>query len=499
MSTLQTHREALYAELFGDIEKLLTRAEELHDALPESMTAAASNIEAAGRKAVYDMEAASKRDRRELASEVDKLLQHLKAESARRVDYGSSGAPIRFAGGASGNDRRGSAPVRKTINLSWLKWFHRGKRAADLPNHYTVAPPRDLLKDFEPELVKISRAVGVPQAYWDSLYLPIFDNYAAFVQRLPGCKANFLNQGGLLHYGITVALRAILCKRAVSLPPGSPPEKQSHSQDLWTYACLTGALLYDLGTPLEKFRVFIREPDGELVPWLPVTGPMHIGAHYKIKQVDALNIRRSAPLLVHYLIPPAGLAWLASDPGAFSTWGAAISGQLDEAGPLGELIAKAHERAVSPQRHDESTASAPAQKAVKETPSDDQLARGPGGPEEDGTGFLDWLAQQIRQQTIAINSADAAIHVLPEGLALVSPTIFQKFSPNNWERAQKNFLKQRVHRMAGQKNTWTCLHLNKAHNPLVKIYLIPDAETLLGISLPNSNPDIALSEKSNAS
>ncbi|HIP52594.1 MAG TPA: hypothetical protein EYH03_01100, partial [Chromatiales bacterium] len=92
------------------------------------------------------------------------------------------------------------------------------------------------------------------------------------------------------------------------------------------------------------------------------------------------------------------------------------------------------------------------------------------------------------------------IHVLPEGLALVSPGIFRDFSPKRWDLAQKRFQKLKLHVKApGNTNIWTCRVVKNRKQSLIKVYLIPDPVEKLGIDLPSPNDALSLIESTNYS
>ncbi|MDA3919741.1 MAG: DNA-binding domain-containing protein [Salinisphaera sp.] len=79
------------------------------------------------------------------------------------------------------------------------------------------------------------------------------------------------------------------------------------------------------------------------------------------------------------------------------------------------------------------------------TDSDDNRHPGDGqvdgmdASEDAGKRFLAWLTRGIHDGSMKINAPNARIHVLPEGLALVSPRIFRDFDTANWSHAQKRF------------------------------------------------------------
>src|SRR5699024_9053180 len=105
-----------------------------------------------------------------------------------------------------------------------------------------------LLARFEADIAAIRARVGVPPQYWQSLYQTVLNNYARLVQRLPASESHHhAGLGGLLRHGLEVTQHTLDLKQGVMLPPAAAPEDQAKLQDLWTYACVTAALLHDLG------------------------------------------------------------------------------------------------------------------------------------------------------------------------------------------------------------------------------------------------------------
>jgi hypothetical protein len=110
-----------------------------------------------------------------------------------------------------------------------------------------------------------------------------------------------------------------------------------------------------------------------------------------------------------------------------------------------------------------------------------------------GRRFVEWLTQNIREERVEINTRRARLHVLPEGLAMITPGIFRDFSPEHWDRAQKRFQKLKLHAKTDKDtNIWTCQVAKDRKRSTVKVMLIPDAQTALGVNIPDPNPAMTL-------
>ncbi|HHB12868.1 MAG TPA: hypothetical protein ENK62_06690 [Chromatiales bacterium] len=130
------------------------------------------------------------------------------------------------------------------------------------------------------------------------------------------------------------------------------------------------------------------------------------------------------------------------------------------------------------------------------TPAPDSPVSG----QEDGNvgkRFLAWLTDRINNGAAKINSVDARIHVVPEGMVIVTPAIFRDYDPVNWRSVQRHFQRLQLHRkLPDDTNIWTCeVKIDKERKRSeLKAYLIPDPEQKLGISLPRPNRAVHLVE-----
>lgn len=105
------------------------------------------------------------------------------------------------------------------------------------------------------------------------------------------------------------------------------------------------ALLHDVGKAAALQRVMLTDAAGrEQGCWDPYTGAMPDKAFYRIEFLRDRSYplhTRIAPLLAKHIVPDAGMTWLASDRQALSCWLAAISGDHENAGVLGQLVQSA--------------------------------------------------------------------------------------------------------------------------------------------------------------
>lgn len=211
-----------------------------------------------------------------------------------------------------------------------------------------VLDPSALLARHADCIGQLRQQAGVPVAHWTALYECLLHNFARFVQQLPASEAHHhWRPGGLLQHGLDTALRALTIRRGVLLPSSAIAEQLAETQDLWTYATATAALLHDLGKPVVDQVVTLFDADGrDTGRWNPLAGPMpKATALYSVDFVRGRRYRlhaRLPPLLVQFIVPPIGLEWLTRDLDVFEAWLATISGADPEfAGELGQIIKQA--------------------------------------------------------------------------------------------------------------------------------------------------------------
>lgn len=113
--------------------------------------------------------------------------------------------------------------------------------------------------------------------------------------------------------------------------------------------------------------------------------------------------------------------------------------------------------------------------------------------------FVRWLIDGINDHSLSINAPNARIHTVDEGLLLVSPAIFRDFARHQgdeagWEKAQKKFLKLKIHCVAEGGTNLFHYRIEKSggnfqkQEKVIKGLLIDKpADVLRGIELPTAS------------
>ena len=215
-----------------------------------------------------------------------------------------------------------------------------------------VLLPLDLIGQRSKQVKAIQQLAGVPKAHWKSLYLNALLAFAGYVQQLPASESHHHpGAGGLLDHSLEVVIHALQIRRGHLLPQGADAEEITSKKDMWTYAIFSSALLHDVGKPLMDQVVMLYDKGGhELGAWDAITAPISGDGWYRVRYRKDRQYRlheRAALLLSRLIIPTPALTWLGSDRSLLSVWLAAISGNYEDAGVIGDITQQADGQSVA--------------------------------------------------------------------------------------------------------------------------------------------------------
>ena len=133
---------------------------------------------------------------------------------------------------------------------------------------------------------------------------------------------------------------------------------------------------------------------------------------------------------------------------------------------------------------------------VTESPIEDREATQEGNADaqkivDPAAAFISWLVDGIRSGALALNTPKARVHVVNEGLLLLSPAVFRAFAGDDWRTVQKRFLKQKLTEKTAEGENFFHYRMDtkRGKKPL-KGMLIRNAETKLSLTLPAINQQI---------
>ena len=164
---------------------------------------------------------------------------------------------------------------------------------------------------------------------------------------------------------------------------------------------------------------------------------------------------------------------------------------VDAAAHLGQV---AIQQSISPRPVEFNPPVTPKTKPVKALtePTPD-----PGAASDKTDDFMAWLQPGIQRRSITVNDADAPVHVVPEGVLLVTPNIFKAYAKarglSDWIPMQKVMLKKNWHLKTNGSNVFTYQVVGATKTSTVNGILFPDPALIFGASnIPKPNPHLNL-------
>lgn len=314
---------------------------------------------------------------------------------------------------------------------------------------------------------------------------PLIDGVAEFVQMLPVLgSVRFAQPGGQLHRALAGAIRALDRRRGQILPRGAAPEVIGAQAHRWTYAVFVAALLRDLHQVSLGMRVWMsmsmsmESGTGTRSAWSPAAGSMRdcgvLGYCMETMAPGALSegIDPTIELrLFDCCVPALILDWLREDPALTAELRQCLSGRAECAGVIGELVGcDAPSRTLPDPKSVSSPPEVLLATPIGETgfPAGRAVATDERAqfledvrPEESALAvqFMAWLRQGVLDCTLPVNTAEASVFVVAEGLLLCSPRVFREFAKQHMagsevvadaaKRVQRELLRQGWHQRAG--------------------------------------------------
>ena len=354
-------------------------------------------------------------------------------------------------------------------------------------------------------MAKIKKLSKAPDQYYQSLYLPLLQFFADYVQSLPDLRTH-----GTQHntYWLDSALArtayALTLRHRLTLPHHGTPEEVQKDYALWTYVTFSSSLLWHIGKLCTHYMVSLCDEKGYVKDsWNPMRHSMvQVGQFYKIRSLDANGpdtFKQMTTILAKQLMPRDGFSWIAGNQKALEEWLLALT---EETGSQGQLICvlelsqkiveeqaeKLKEFELLQDKLDDELAALEKEleeirlieRALREgrdlppvkisEPPDTKL----------GEEFFRWLKRGLADRSISFNRDGSKVHISPDGIVLAYPEIFQDFCSmfyrnQNWITVYKQFNYLGLHKKSGH-DTW-----------FGKFFLDSDKVDLSGSALGKSN------------
>ena len=242
------------------------------------------------------------------------------------------------------------------------RWFQSGKKinsddkkvlsAPDIPGVMPVNSVDLLLNHHAGRITQINELVGLSSTNFECFYLSAIKNYARFVQLLPASEVHHhAGPGGMLTHALEVCVMALKVRRSYLLSDTGGAEEISKNQDLWTYAVFIAALCHDLAKVAVDQTVVIYDDHYREQAWEPWAkfideqGKWYTSTFVRKRQYRLHE--KATPLLINRIISSQGMKWIGSDLSILSKWVACLSGDMDNASSIGEIISIADGKSVA--------------------------------------------------------------------------------------------------------------------------------------------------------
>lgn len=243
------------------------------------------------------------------------------------------------------------------LNFNWLKKDRNKSEATtpappNVPGILTVRKADDLLARHKGMSVQIDELAGLSERNFNRYYLHALRNFARFVQLLPASEVHHhAGPGGMLTHTLEVCVNALKIRRSYLLSETGGAEEIAAKQDLWTYAVFLAALCHDLAKVAVDQTVIVYDLDHQSKSWSPWDSFLdEQGAWYRTEFQHGRQYRlheKASLLLIHRITPAYALNWISGDRYIFAQWLACVSGDIDNASSIGEIVGIADGKSVS--------------------------------------------------------------------------------------------------------------------------------------------------------
>jgi len=274
-----------------------------------------------------------------------------------------------------------------------------------------VFPASSLLADKRHQffLEQLGELSKLPVEHHKTLYERLIHRFVEFVQVLPDRHDNFLC--GLMNNGLLRGINS-LYQFTLDYSDATPLER---------YAVFTAAMLKDIASVVVNQKIFITDDEGATTKiWDPFEGTLQDdkkAEFYKIIPLSSLYQRINhsiTPLLARQLLSKQAFAWITSDAKIFVDWLDVLRGDDAEGG--GRIV-----RTVQLIKH-----KIPENLLINTLPAVAvTLQESPATLY--GDGFFTWLKNGIIHGEIKVNTPDANVHVIPQGVFIEKGAIFKQY------------------------------------------------------------------------
>jgi len=261
-------------------------------------------------------------------------------------------------------------------------------------------------------LNSIAQYTGIERSLYQALYETTITRFVELVQAIPHHSGG--KPASLMDYSLERATTILRHYRQSAGAEFSP---------LYAYALFTAALFQEVGRVISQQAVVISDEEGKYISeWSPFEGSLVAlkAAYYKLRPIGNqwISLGQSVTaLLARQCMPAPGFEWIASDYKILALWMGILTGDKEKEGELLHWLSLAYKPFNLGGDGGGRSGERLTELEIKTTrPAETVL----------GEEFLAWLSEGLAAGIISVNSSDASVHILTNGMML-EPAIFEKF------------------------------------------------------------------------
>lgn len=374
------------------------------------------------------------------------------------------------------------------------------KAPIDTNRIYPVLTADQLLGSEERTTVvhQIRKQSGAPVEYFNILYKKLIENTAEFMQNLPSLNNRRIAR---IDRQLNIASIALSLREPYIIAGELLNRTTDAEKALWNYVVFSSLLLSRIGELATHYHISMVNDKGIFEQaWEPLVGSMlDQGQHYKIRHIlddPSPNTRDLTVLIARALMPDDGFHWIASHPVALEEWllGLQVDGVGQSEGVIADCYITLQKYLIANQALLEEQTAAVLKEYLEELLEEflaehhtaeaipPRISSDPVNTRA-GEDFYQWLRDGIEQDKISVNQPDSAVLVTSQGVLLLHPEIFDKFTHEHpkHHNTKEVFNQFKNLGLVSNKNIETYVStLPGMQDKQVKGVLLPDPTVLLG-------------------
>ncbi len=402
--------------------------------------------------------------------------------------------------------------------FSFSKLLHLNQAVFKKDGFYPIEKTEVLVNEHTNIIKRIDAIIGLSTETFHEYHLNVICNFANLIQRMPSNDSDHLLIKKTLNQYVTLLKQpSIQSINSIVL-----------SDNLLNFALLIAVLSHIASQAFRQTDLYYKNHDENLILWHPFDGFIDLGCQYRYQPKDpnTQNIANELDRILFFnlLLTKNGYAWIVRDnlittqmnyflssnhcENLFDSLIKKLDTQEDSKTHIGFILRDNFTKEQGDISYlTDSTMGGPTERKAeisttaantshKKQHPKKELFPQPSLRYEIIEEYKRWLNNSIEKGSLRINRPNERLHIVNEGLLLITPGIFQdyeKTSAISWKKLQNAILKSRWHIQDSKKNNFLTYSFQGVTKiSLLKGIVIKDPTRLLTGTLPHPNPKITL-------